>query len=60
VADRVHHTPTTLAGLKRQAKKLSRDTGCKHVHALDRIARSMGFPTYKAAQAALSDGGVRG
>ena len=56
---RLMRPPSTLAGLKRQAKKLSRETGCKHTDALERMARSIGFPTYLAAKTALEDGGAK-
>ena len=44
------HTPTTLEGLKSRAKRMKRETGCKHISALDAVAREMGFAHYSAAQ----------
>lgn len=37
------HVPKTLVGLKRQAKKLKKETGCTHTDALEQIARKMGY-----------------
>jgi len=42
--------PTTLEGLKRQAVQLRKQSGCKHMAALEMVARSMGFRTYAAAK----------
>lgn len=53
------HAPNTLKGLKREAKKLKRATGCKHANALEMVARSLGFASYHAAQKALPDGGAK-
>lgn len=43
-------TPTTLEGLKRQAVQLRKQSGCRHMAALEMVARSMGFRTYAAAK----------
>lgn len=48
--------PTTLRGLKSQAKQLKKaNPGMLHTHALEVIARSAGFRTYAAAKAVLPE-----
>lgn len=51
--------PTTIKGLKSQAKKLKRETGCTHTAALELVARSIGFGSYREAKNALPEGGVK-
>lgn len=41
--------PQTLAGLKRQAKKIKRELGIIHAQALELSAQRMGYPCYKTA-----------
>lgn len=50
--------PTTIAGLKRQAKKLKKEAGCTHSQALDQIARQMGYAHYNQALRHLAEGGA--
>ena len=48
--------PTTIAGLKSQAKKLKKETGCQHTKALEMVARLHGWRTYAAAIHELKGG----
>ena len=49
--------PITIAGLKSQARKLKKESGCKHGHAIEIVAKSMGFKSYAAARKWLGDHG---
>jgi len=42
-------TPTSLAGLKRSAKALKRESGIQYVKVLDAVAQLVGFSNYKHA-----------
>lgn len=44
---------TTLDGLKRLARSIKKETGCKHMAALEQAARQAGFAHYYAARMAL-------
>lgn len=48
--------PRTLKGLKSQATKLKKETGCKHAKALEMVARLHGWNTYYAAKRELEGG----
>ena len=41
--------PRTIEGLKRQAKTLKRETGCKHGKALETVAKLHGWSSYRHA-----------
>lgn len=45
--------PTTMEGLKRLAKRIKRERGIQHADALEAAAQQAGFPSFKAARAAL-------
>lgn len=42
--------PRTIEGLKRQARDLKRETGCKHTKSLEMVSRLHGWRTYAAAK----------
>jgi hypothetical protein len=44
---------TTLEGLKRRAKKLSRTTGVPHHEALEQLAQAGGYRDYRQARTCL-------
>lgn len=46
----------TLEGLKRQAKRLKRESGITHTEALERVAREAGYASFRAARSALGEG----
>lgn len=46
--------PQTLKGLKRQATKIKKAHGIRHLEALEIVAKSMGYDSYQAAFNALS------
>lgn len=46
--------PETIKGLKRRATKIKKERGIRHTEALDIVAQSMGYPSYKSALADLS------
>lgn len=46
--------PTTLAGLKKRARKLKKEDGITHTKALEQVAREMGYDNYKLAHKALT------
>lgn len=48
--------PRTLKGLKSQAKKLKKETGCQHAKALEMVARLHGWSSYWVARRDLGDG----
>lgn len=52
------HLPKTLDGLKRQAWKLKKETGCRYCDALEQIARKMGYAHYSQARRHLAEGGA--
>lgn len=41
--------PQTLRGLKRQATKIKKARGIRHAEALEIVAQSMGYSSYKSA-----------
>ena len=47
--------PQTIKGLKRQATKIKKDRGIRHAAALEIVAQSMGYSSYKAALNELGD-----
>lgn len=48
-------TPQTIRGLKRQATKLKKARGIRQTEALDIVAKSMGYDSYRSALNALGD-----
>jgi hypothetical protein len=50
-------TPTTIDGIKRLAKSLSKRDGVTHSVALDRASLSAGYPNYKNARRSLQGSG---
>ena len=47
--------PKTIKGLKRQATKLKKARGIRQTEALDIVAKSMGYGSYRSALNALGD-----
>ena len=47
--------PQTLKGLKRQATKIKKARGIRHMEALEIVAQSMGYSSYKSALKDLGD-----
>lgn len=47
--------PQTIKGLKRQATKLKKARGIRQTEALEIVALSMGYGSYKSALNALGD-----
>lgn len=47
--------PQTIKGLKRQATKIKKARGIRHVEALEIVAQSMGYSSYKSALNDLGD-----
>lgn len=47
--------PQTIKGLKRQATKIKKARGIRHAEALEIVAQSMGYSSYKTALSNLGD-----
>ena len=47
--------PSTIKGLKRRAIKIKRERGIRHTEALEVVARSMGYTSYKSALNGLGE-----
>ncbi len=47
--------PQTLRGLKRKATKIKKERGIRHGEALEIVALSMGYTSYKSALSDLGD-----
>lgn len=47
--------PQTIKGLKRQATKMKKARGIRHAEALEIVAQSMGYSSYKSALNDLGD-----
>lgn len=47
--------PQTIKGLKRQATKIKKARGIRHSEALDIVAQSMGYGSYKSELNDLGD-----
>lgn len=41
--------PQTIKGLKRKATKIKKERGIRHAEALEIVAQSMGYSSYKSA-----------
>lgn len=46
--------PTTVEGIKRLARTIKKEMGCKHMRALDLAAQQAGYTHYPAAHRALA------
>lgn len=55
--DKPQTLPSTMAGLKKAAKKIKRETGCSHTEALNRMAQRMGYSNFNHARKELGDDG---
>lgn len=55
--NQVETLPSTLDGLKKMAKRIKRETGCKHGDALETAAKNMGYGSYTHARRELNDDG---
>lgn len=56
---RPHTPPSTIAGISRRAKRISRERGVKHTQALNEAAIDAGYKSFKHAQRQLSAIGSR-